>query len=112
MQLVGALEVALVEAARFELATPMTGARRASCCRSFNILTPVPQCGRGLFRGLSVARDRLHRGGDLVFEHVRVPCRRLKIGVVQHLLHKLEVAGLAQHLGAEIMPEVVESKTQ
>ena len=32
------------------------------------------------------------------------------ICVVQRLLHQLEVAGLAQELGSDIMPEIVEAK--
>src|SRR5262249_58444009 len=39
-------------------------------------------------------------------EHVRVARRRLDAGVTERLLHEPHVAGRAQELGREVMPEV------
>src|SRR5580704_10329592 len=41
---------------------------------------------------------------------MRIPRRGFQIGMVQSPLHQLDIAGLAQKLGAEVVPEVVESE--
>src|SRR4051812_14301656 len=47
---------------------------------------------------------------DVFVEHVRVPDRGLDVGVIERLLHELEVAGPAQQLRPEIVPEVVRTE--
>ena len=54
---------------------------------------------------------QLHRSGNLGIEHVRVACGGRDVRVVEGALHELEVAGLAQELGAEVMPEVMEAES-
>jgi hypothetical protein len=50
------------------------------------------------------------RHSNVFVEDVRIARRGLDIRVVEHLLHQLEVAGVAQQLGRKIMPEIVESE--
>jgi hypothetical protein len=54
--------------------------------------------------------DAFERLGDFVIEHMRILGRGLDVGVVERPLHQLEVAGLAQQLGREIVPEVMEAE--
>src|SRR5215831_20238407 len=42
---------------------------------------------------------------------MRVAQRRFNVGMIERPLYQLDVAGLAQKLGAEIMPVVVKSKS-
>ena len=62
----------------------------------------------GLFPGLL---DALHRVGHLAVEHMGVAQRGLEIGVVERLLHQLQVAGLAQQFGADVVPEIMKAKS-
>jgi len=45
-----------------------------------------------------------------MIENVRIARRGLDIRMVERLLHQLQIAGLAQELGREIVPEVVETE--
>ena len=70
-------------------------------------LNDLAELRLGLSLGL---RHALDGGGDIFVQHMRVPQRGLDIAVVQRLLDQLEVAGVAQQLGAEVMSEVVKAE--
>ena len=61
----------------------------------------------GFFPGLCDAFDG---GSDVFIKHMGVAQRALDVGMVHRLLHQLQVAGVAQQLGAEVVAEVVEAE--
>src|SRR5215472_10413475 len=80
-----------------------------ACCVSTCpiALTYASQLRPGLFPGLGEALDSV---GDLAVEHMGIACRGLEVGVVKRPLHEPDVASLAQQLGAEVVPEIVEAE--
>src|SRR5262245_32217100 len=54
--------------------------------------------------------DALEAFRDLLVEDVSIAQGVADVGMVEHLLHELEVASLTQRLGREIVPEIVEAE--
>jgi hypothetical protein len=49
--------------------------------------------------------------GDLGVNHISIAPSIPNVGMVEHLLHELQVAGLAERLGRQIVPEVVKAES-
>ena len=100
----------MVGAPRFELGTPSPPERLAELnfpCL-FRRLGGLCCASSGFSSGLLVT---LQRFGHLVVEDVGVSRRGLEVGVIEGALHQLEVAGVAQKFGREIVSEVVEPES-
>ena len=70
-------------------------------------LNDLAEPGSGFGSGL---RHALDGGGDIFVQDVRVPQRGRDVAMVECLLDQLEVAGVAQQFGGEVVPEVVEAE--
>jgi hypothetical protein len=85
-------------------AAPGPSYRKARCASTCAIaLTYDSQFSPGLFPGVGEA---LHGVGDFAIEHMRIARGGLDAGVIECPLHQLQVAGRAQQLGAEVVPEI------
>jgi hypothetical protein len=51
--------------------------------------------------------DSLEAFGDFFVKHMRISERVPDVGVIEHSLHELQVARLAQRLGCHVMPEIM-----
>src|ERR1700738_1506321 len=72
-----------------------------------SMLACLPNFGSGLFPGLC---DGFHGARDILIDDMGIAQGALDVAMVHRLLHELEVAAVAQELGPEIMPVVVEAE--
>jgi hypothetical protein len=72
-----------------------------------NTLADLPNGTPGLSPGLC---DALDGGGDIFVEHMGVTERALDVAVVHRLLDELEIATVAQQLGAKVVAVVMEAE--